>query len=127
MGDQRIEGEEHMSMEAMKMALEALRKARRKILTTEECHATITFLNNALAKQEQGEPVAWMQEGQPELYVEEQKDEKRGYVIPLYTHPQPKREWVELTEEDYVCVHQLCKTPIQGAEYAAHLLKEKNT
>jgi hypothetical protein len=40
-------------------------------------------------KQEQGKPVAWMQEGQPELYVKEEKDEKRGYVIPLYTHPQP--------------------------------------
>jgi hypothetical protein len=38
------------------------------------------------------EPVAWMQEGQPELYVKEEKDEKRGYVIPLYTHPQPKQE-----------------------------------
>jgi hypothetical protein len=122
MGDQRIEGEEHMSMEAMKMALEALRKARRKILTTEECHATITFLNNALAKQEQGEPVGWIDRKGNMLCVKINES-----CRPLYTHPQPKREWVELTEEDYVCVHQLCKTPIQGAEYAAHLLKEKNT
>ena len=35
--------------------------------------------------------------------------------------------WVGLTEEDFVLVNQLCDTPIQGAEYAAHLLKEKNT
>jgi hypothetical protein len=68
-----------------------------------------------------------MQEGQPELYVEEQKDEKRGYVIPLYTqnrgadyehgfidgmqhqmqssvdravNAMSKREWVGLTDKE---------------------------
>ena len=39
-------------IEAMKQALEALRKARRRILTTEECHAAITFLNQAIAEAE---------------------------------------------------------------------------
>jgi len=38
----------------------------------------------------------------------------------------PQRTWVGLTEEDFVCVHQLCDTPIQAAEYVNHLLKEKN-
>jgi len=38
-----------------------------------------------------------------------------------------KREWVELTEEDYVLINQLCKKPLEAAEYAAHLLKGKNT
>jgi len=47
-----------MTKEAMKQALEALKKARRKILTTEECHATITILDKAL-KQDQGEPVVY--------------------------------------------------------------------
>ena len=37
-----------------------------------------------------------------------------------------KREWVGLTEEDFVCVNQTCRTPIEGAEYALFLLKEKN-
>jgi len=35
--------------EALDLALEALRKARRKILTTEECHATITAIKQARA------------------------------------------------------------------------------
>ena len=43
-------------------------------------------------KQDTNQPVAWMQEGQPELYVKEEKDEKRRYVIPLYATPQPKQE-----------------------------------
>jgi hypothetical protein len=37
------------------------------------------------------EPVAWMQDD-IELYVREEKDIVRGYVIPLYTAPLPKRE-----------------------------------
>ena len=40
-------------------------------------------------------------------------------------HP-PQRTWVELTEEDYVLISQLCKAKLEAAEYAAHLLKEKN-
>ena len=45
-------------------------------------------------------------------------------VLPLYTTPQ--RTWVELTEEDYVLISQLCKAKLEAAKYAAHLLKEKN-
>ncbi len=41
-----------MSIEAMKQALEALRKARRKILTTEECHAATTSLRQAIEQAE---------------------------------------------------------------------------
>ena len=43
----------------------------------------------------------------------------------IVSSPQ-QRTWVGLTEEDFVCVHQLCDTPIQAAEYVNHLLKEKN-
>jgi hypothetical protein len=39
--------------EALTLALEALRKARRKILTTEECHAVIMSIKEALAQPEQ--------------------------------------------------------------------------
>ena len=71
--------------------------------TTGKVEKAITLLRKAiqedalrevqrLGQEIEQEPVAWMQEGQPELYVEEQKDEKRGYVIPLYTHPQPKQD-----------------------------------
>jgi hypothetical protein len=41
-----------MSIEAMKQWREALRKARRKILTTEECHAAITSIDQAIAEAE---------------------------------------------------------------------------
>ena len=37
---------------ALRMALEALRKARRKVLTTEECHAVIMSIKDALAQPE---------------------------------------------------------------------------
>lgn len=35
--------------------------------------------------------------------------------------------WVGLTEEDFVLINQLCINPIQSAEFAACLLKKKNT
>lgn len=37
-----------------------------------------------------------------------------------------QRTWVELTEEDFVLVNQLCKTPLQAAAYTEHLIREKN-
>ena len=44
----------------------------------------------AQPEQTEQEPVAWMQDD-IELYVLEEKDIVRGYVIPLYTAP-PKQE-----------------------------------
>ena len=44
-------------IEAMKQALEALRKARRKILTTEECHAATTSLRQAIEQAEKQDGV----------------------------------------------------------------------
>jgi hypothetical protein len=44
----------------------------------------------AQPEQTEQEPVAWMQDS-IELYVLEEKNSLRGYVIPLYTAP-PKRE-----------------------------------
>jgi len=74
-------------------------------------------------KQEQDEPVAWMQEGQPELYVKEEKDEKRRYVIPLYTTPQP-RTWVGLTDEE---LKGQDEAAIARVRYWEAKLKDKNT
>jgi len=81
----------------------------------------------AFPKQEQSEPVAWMQEGQPELYVKEEKDEKRGYVIPLYTTPQTK-EWAGLTKAELI----KCGVLPFGMSYELYQaieakLKDKNT
>ena len=85
---------------------------------------------NKEVKQEQGEPVAWMQEGQPELYVKEEKDEKRGYVIPLYTKPQTK-EWLGLTADELNAISDRMRTwnsfQITDVYFAIEAkLKEKN-
>ena len=130
-----------MSIEAMKQALEALRKARRKILTTEECHAAITSLRQAIEQAEKQEPVAWKTDD-IELYVRE--DKFGFYNIPLYTTPQPQREWVGLTDgemrelekqfeaervrtsdEEYLIIYPAAYWQWQRAIEAK--LKEKNT
>ena len=57
----------------------------------------IVAIQKLLAQPEQEEePVAWMQDD-IELYVQEEKDIVRGYVIPLYSAP-PKREPLSLEE-----------------------------
>jgi len=80
-----------------------------------------------------GEPVAWKTED-IELYV---REDKFGlYNIPLYTAPQPQREWVGLTDVEWMNIvnknhawfglppdqvaHEVCK--LTEAK-----LKEKNT
>lgn len=51
------------------------------------------------------EPVAWMQDD-IELYVQEEKDVKRGYIIPLYLAP-PKREPLTAAQIDKIFNSQL--------------------
>jgi hypothetical protein len=61
------------------------------IFEPEELDSLMEETRELLAQPEQEqEPVAWMQDG-IELYVLEEKNSLRGYVIPLYTAP-PKRE-----------------------------------
>jgi hypothetical protein len=93
-----------MSIEAMKQALEAYCKTLNPLWNTgiSRTEAEGFFeagFKASVAEAEKQEPVAWMQENQPELYVKEEKDEKRGYVIPLYPTP-PQRTWVGLTDEE---------------------------
>jgi len=75
-------------------------------------------------QQEQGESVVgtktWFEDGKVVT--------QNLYFNDVYTSsPAEQKPWVGLTEEDFVCVHQLCDTPIQAAEYVDRLLKEKNT
>jgi hypothetical protein len=74
-----------MSIEAMKQALEALRKARRKILTTEECHAATTSLRQAIEQAEKQEPIGYFTINDYDKW--EQIDGTSGK--PLYEAPQP--------------------------------------
>ena len=102
--------------EALRLGRQAIEQAERfdkqptKILSTEE------VLNSAgFYKAKKQEPVAWLCErdgqGYSFAYTAEQLHQL-GYgnisvppfrkVAPLYTDPQPKREWVGLTDEDEI-------------------------
>jgi hypothetical protein len=89
-----------MSIEAMKMALEALED----VFGKEKVDVgAINALRQAIEQAEKQEPVAWIEKDTLPLthiikaVVRREKDEQ--YVVPLYTAP-PKREWVGLTDEE---------------------------
>jgi hypothetical protein len=118
-----------MSIEAMKQWREALRKARRKSLTTEECHAAITSIDQAIAEAEKQEPVAMQMDVIVVNLVREGINKHRArefaeHFIKTAT-PQPKREWVGLTQNQ---INRLCEmSEIAAAVVATELLlKEKN-
>ena len=75
----------------------------------------------AIAEADKEKPVAWKTDD-IELYVRE--DKFGFYNIPLYTRPQPKREWVGLTddERDYIV-----RNSLNVALSIEEKLKEKNT
>lgn len=97
----------------------------------DDFHEALRLGRQSIAEAEKQEPFAWMEPDWADgtifrdSEVNKTTDFFHDHMIPLYTAPQ-QRTWVELTEEDFVCVHQLCDTPIQAAEYVNHLLKEKN-
>jgi hypothetical protein len=110
-----------MDKEAMKLALEAL-KENHQIGSY-----VIEALEEALAKQEQGEPVAWIVEfesGDQELHFDEQSVGETQ--IPLYTTPQ-QRTWVGLTWNDVPDEWVGKVAFMEGAKWADKQLKGKNT
>jgi beta-N-acetylglucosaminidase len=96
------QGEEHMTIEAMKQALEALESTHD--VGCNKTDEAIISLRQAIEQAEKQEPVAWMrQDGQRVTTASDRHNYPDGetrYSIPLYTHPQPQREWVGLTEEE---------------------------
>jgi hypothetical protein len=113
-----------MSIEAMKQALEALEYVKQTYdeqgLVSLGTNTAIIDLRQAIAEAEKQEPVAWMQENQPELYVKEEKDEKRGYVIPLYTTPQQRKP---LTDEQIATISVECATVSPSDIYFARAIE----
>ena len=94
-----------MSIEAMKQALEALRKAMQGNLVFDEAMEIFKKIEQAIAEAEKQEPVAWQVHpfdygiGHEGVYARTDRLEqveawkRKGWnVQPLYTHPQPKRE-----------------------------------
>jgi hypothetical protein len=128
-----------MSKEAMKLALEALQECRRDPRLKYE-HPTydkaIKALEEALAKQEQGEPVAWGNlanwclDSDRVLITDKNAAEKYHRDIydltALYTTPQ-QRTWVGLTTKDQKEI-QRQSVYVEGAiRMTEAKLKEKNT
>ena len=92
-----------MSIEAMKQALEALEDAVDHLPkpNSTECGYAITSLRQAIAEAEKQEPFAWMSNesayrlkhgGNSKGAVPVHAKKSTASKIPLYTHPQPKRE-----------------------------------
>ncbi len=117
-----------MSIEAMKQWLSVLKaKDAWGSSIREAKEKAITSLEQAIAEAEKQEPVAWKTDD-IELYVRE--DKFGFYNIPLYTRPQPKREWVWLTPEEITALKHNGKRYISSQDFARAveaLSKEKNT
>jgi hypothetical protein len=119
-----------MSIEAMKQALEALERAAELLTRVGLCFKgidkTITSLRQAIAEAEKQEPDAYvscLQNNSP-IMCDLTKQDAEG-LIALYTHPQPKREWVGLTpHERMMCRSYDVDETIAKTEAK---LKEKNT
>jgi hypothetical protein len=88
----QTQGKEHMSIEVMKQALEALRQA------LSEAQLSVNENSRAIEQAEKQEPVAWYFKGLTNRGVSLIK-ENDGW-IPLYTTPQPQRTWVGLTDDE---------------------------
>ena len=97
----------------------------------------IAELEAKLAEAEKQEPVAWQWRRKDKAWSLDNTFNSEVYpttldseVRPLYTHPQPKREWVGLTYEQ---IHSQAKKDDHavyfalGALWAEAKLKEKNT
>jgi len=93
----KAKGEEHMSREAMQMALEALESDPLSHAGLVSRKQAIAALRQALETEQ--EPVAWISEGGDVSRSKRYMDEMGFKCNPLYTAP-PKREWVRLTEKE---------------------------
>jgi hypothetical protein len=132
-------------IKAMKQALEALGPNAPECCGCRvEWEIAITALRQAIAEAEKQEPVAfrWIPSKVWGSYVLSDDREKAALaqengieVEPLYTHPQPKREWVGLTDEELNAIYEQhhnqyaeCISPNFGYERAIEAkLKEKNS
>lgn len=129
----------NMSKEAMKLALEALRKSMQGNLVFDEAMEAFKALEEALTKQEQGEPVAGvvMREGNPTLLRDRdiKPTDKRLYTTPYVpTGRQQRPSRSDMTWEG-LSVFEI-NDLVENTEYEDYsdlverteaLLQEKNT
>jgi IS4 transposase len=117
-----------MSKEAMKLALEALRKSMQGNLVFDEAMESFKALEEALAKQEQGEPVAYLNPDDVCADTAFRWCKIDEFTQPVYTTPQPAQK--PLTDEQIGDIAALYYPRWQGHEgfaraiEAAHGIKE---
>ena len=119
-----------MSKEAMKLALEAMQSYQGDRLESGgeiNLEEEIKALEEALAKQEQGEPVAYLNPDDVCADTAFRWCKINEFTQPVYTTPQ-QRTWVELTElQQEILVHRFRDGPAKLAMEIERELKEKNT
>ena len=112
-----------MSLAAMKQALEALEQTK----PLYSHHDAKAVLRQAIAEAEKQEPVAcpycknWATLGS--VYY----DQNCVECVKRMTHPQPKRTWVGLTDEERKVIHNKNYNYEELAYAVEAKLKEKNT
>ena len=116
-----------MSIELMKQALEFIGD-----VYAGEWHGPMSrreqieqAIRQAIAEAEKQEPVAWAQFSEIGNLIDLLEEPCKGYA-PLYTHPQPKREWVGLTVMEAVELELATNHPREFAAAIEAKLKEKN-
>jgi len=137
-----------MSIEIMKQALEAMEYADaclKKQLTTKTKHEYAqdllmdagVALRQAIEQAEKQETHSWYSAEHDEWMTNKTRKEHEalnsythkvgGFDLPLYTTPQPQREWVGLTDEEVDYIADEYST-LQGAIRAIEAkLRSKNT
>ena len=138
-----------MSIEAMKQAIEALENVRIDYdfhgnpldEDNKQIEPAITSLRQAIAEAEKQEPLEYWNAVEGWVKLDEVREHfdsvNCGTIyknngegrVPLYTHPQPKREWVGLTDEEIDEAVKSCNTTDTYKYFRAveAKLKEKNT
>lgn len=119
-----------MTIEAMKLALWVLEDFVDDPRAQKEIDEASAALRQAIAEAEKQEPVAWAQFSEIGNLIDLLEEPCKGYA-PLYTHPQPKREWVGLTPEERLVIIDQWHWDEGKTDYLCRLveekLKEKNT
>ena len=119
---------------------EAIEQAESKAKEQAKTDSFLRQLDEAIEQAEKQEPVAWMCSDESLVhkgYSRFSRNCEGDWNIPLYTTPQPQREWVGLNANEYAAFYnQFAKYQEENAdvsgwfEFAEAIeakLKEKNT
>ena len=87
----------------------------------------VKSLRQAIEEAEKRKPVAWWNGKESVVFMHEEISTPNWtdyYNIPLYTHSQPKREWVGLIDEE---IQEIAlEVPMDAVRITEAKLKEKN-